>query len=759
MPGLSTWAVRRPVLALIAWLVTVAAIGVLGIGFGGNYNDSFDLPDTESKAATDLLIESGTDTSGLESGATIVWKPSEGPALSEETATTIVPMLEEMAEFESITCVTNPFDPASTGFGSDCPSGDQNAALFELLTPEEIDILSSSFAPVSPDGTVAYASVSFVGDGTEGLPMEEAAAILELIEETNSDSLAVGAEGQVLDFAGGEPPSSEIIGVIFALVILLIAFGSVIAAGLPILTAIVGVGTGVLFVTFVANFLDVATFAPTLAAMIGLAVGIDYSLFILNRYRQGLLEGDDKQKAALVAVKTSGRAVVFAAFAVVVGLLGLLLIGINFFIGLSIGAAMTVVIVMLSAVWMLPALLGLLGTRALGWRLPWGRKPGSGPAPSKGWSTYARWLQKRPILPAIGAIGLIVLLAIPAFSLRQGFTDNSGRPEGSPARIAYDLRAEGFGPGASAPYLVVVDLSEATDPNAYAQIVTTLNETPGVAGTNPSPETLPVIAKIAQAAPQEAANPIQVMAVYATTPPQDAATSELLTTLREDVNPALEQATGATILVGGTAAITADFTTVLADALPIFLLVVVGLGFLALVVLFRSLLVPFIGASHVDVLLGGCHGDLGCHFPVGLVQLDPRRPWNRTDSAFYPDHGVRDLVRAVDGLSGLPGVADARRVVEDQGQRREHSLRPAQLRQGGRHRGADHGGRLWGVRSFARRDHQVVRRCPRVRSLGRCVRGALGSRPEPDDDVRDSQLVVARVAGPNPAHRHHRAGR
>ncbi|MEL0282591.1 MAG: hypothetical protein VXA76_08755, partial [Actinomycetota bacterium] len=115
MPGLSAWAVRRPVLALIAWFVTVAAIGVLGIGFGGNYNDSFDLPDTESKAATDLLIESGTDTSGLESGATIVWKPAEGPALSEETATTIVPMLQEMAEFESITCVTNPFDPASTG--------------------------------------------------------------------------------------------------------------------------------------------------------------------------------------------------------------------------------------------------------------------------------------------------------------------------------------------------------------------------------------------------------------------------------------------------------------------------------------------------------------------------------------------------------------------------------------------------------------------------------------------------------------------
>ena len=596
MPGLSAWAVRQPIKALIAWFIAVVAIGTLGIGFAGSYNDAFELPDTESKAATDLLMSSGTDTSSLEGGATIVWKLQDGPALSPKAEESIVPLLEELSGFESVACVTNPFDLTGSGFGSGCVSENGTQDVLQLLTPEEAEVLTSSFAPVSSDGSVAFATMSIVGNGSDGLPPEEANSILALIDEVSSESLMIGAEGQALDWSSGEPPSSEVIGIIFALVILLVAFGSVIAAGLPILVAIVGVGTGVLFVTFIANFLDVATFAPTLAAMIGLAVGIDYSLFILNRFRHGMLAGEDKEVAALRAVQTSGRAVVFAAFAVVVGLLGLLVLGINFFTGLAIGAAMTVVIVMLAAVWMLPALLGLLGARAIGWRLPWGRKPGSGAVDSKAWTAYGHFLQKRPLLPVIGALALITILAIPALSLRQGFTDNSGKAEGSPARVAYDLRAEGFGAGASAPYLAVVDLSASSDPSAYLEVITALNETPGVAGTNPSLEVLPILAKISEASSEEDANPIQVMAVYPTTAPQDAATSELLTTLREDVNPALEATTGAVILMGGTAAITADFTTVLSQALPVFLLLVVGLGFLALVVLFRSLLVPLIGA-------------------------------------------------------------------------------------------------------------------------------------------------------------------
>ena len=270
-------------------------------------------------------------------------------------------------------------------------------------------------------------------------------------------------------------------------------------------------------------------------------------------------------------------------------------------------AAVTVLMVMLSALWMLPALLSLMGTKALAWRLPWGKKPGSmvGHPEGRRWAHYGRLLQKRPIIPALLALAVVVVLAIPMFSLRQGFADDSGKPEGSPARIAYDLRAEGFGPGVNGPFLVVADLSEATSPDAYGQIIAGLAQAEGVAGTSPSAEVLPILGKLAQTAAQnaeaggaEAAPPqtIQAIAVYPTTSPQDQATTELLDRLRTEVNPAIAEATGAKLYVGGTQAITSDFTTVLQDALPLFLSIVIGLGFLALVLLFHSIVVPLTAA-------------------------------------------------------------------------------------------------------------------------------------------------------------------
>jgi putative drug exporter of the RND superfamily len=292
--------------------------------------------------------------------------------------------------------------------------------------------------------------------------------------------------------------------------------------------------------------------------------------------------------------------VVFAGSAVIIGLLGLLVLGINFFTGLAIGAAMTVVMVMLSAVWFLPALLSLLGTRALALRLPWGKRPGTGHVEGRAWAHYGRALQRVPWLTGLLALSFVVILAIPALSLRQGFADDSGKAEDSPARIAYDLRADGFGPGSNGPFLVVADLEGVNDPQAFGAIVAGLAGAPGVAGTAPSVETLPVIGKLAAAAAQAGAEgasaTVQAIAVYPAGAPQDEATAELLTTLRDQVNPALEAATGAKLYVGGAQAITQDFTSVLSGALPIFLAVVVGLGFIALVILFRSIVVPLTGA-------------------------------------------------------------------------------------------------------------------------------------------------------------------
>jgi RND superfamily putative drug exporter len=267
-----------------------------------------------------------------------------------------------------------------------------------------------------------------------------------------------------------------------------------------------------------------------------------------------------------------------------------------------VGAAVTVLAVMLSALWMLPALLSLLGTKAIAWRLPWGKKAGSmvGHPEGRAWAHYGRMLQKRPILPALLALAIVVVLAIPLFSLRQGFADDSGKPEGSSARIAYDLRAEGFGPGVNGPFLVVADLSDATSPDAFGQVIAGLAATEGVAGTSPSIEALPVLGKLAQAsaASGQAGDPqtIQAIAVYPDTAPQDEATTQLLDRLRTETNPALLEATGVKLYVGGTQAITSDFTTVLGDALPIFLAIVIGLGFLALVLLFHSIVVPLTAA-------------------------------------------------------------------------------------------------------------------------------------------------------------------
>ena len=596
MPLLSSWAVRRPVVALISWVIAMVAVFGIAATFAGELNDSFDLPNTESKTATDLLVANGTDTAGFEGGGTIVWSPSTGSAVDPSVLATITPMLETIAGLDSVACVTN---PVGAPLGSECPpvpAATGESTPMADLPPEIVAAMEAaqkSFSAISPDGTVAYSTITFGGNGVE-VSSADAKVILDTVTELNSAELAVGANGQALEFAGQEPPSSEAIGILVAIIILLIAFGSIIAAGLPIIVALIGLAMGQAFVLVVARFLDVATFAPTLAAMIGLGVGIDYALFVINRFRQAVLAGHDPKKAAQEAVETAGRAVLFAGTTVIIALLGLFVLGIGFFNGLAVAASVTVLMVMLSALWLLPALLSLLGTKALAWRLPWGKKPGSGQPEGKAWAKYGRLLQKRPIVPTLLSLGLILLLAIPLLSLRQGFADDSGKPLGSPARTAYDLRAEGFGPGVGGPFLVVAELPAVGDVEGYSTIVRGLSQAEGVAATQPSVDVLPLVA----------ANPSQfgldskvaVIGVIPASAPQDIETTELLERLRGEINPELAAATGALIYVGGGQAVTSDFTTVLGDALPIFLAIVIGLGFLALVLLFHSIVVPLTAA-------------------------------------------------------------------------------------------------------------------------------------------------------------------
>ncbi|MHB1066816.1 MAG: MMPL family transporter [Candidatus Nanopelagicales bacterium] len=597
MPGLSTWAVRRPVLALVAWFIAMVAVIGLGSQLGGDLNDSFDLPDTESTAALELLESAGTDTGSLDGGANIVWSPTAdgSPAVDPAVLALVTPVLEKVATLDSVACVTNPVGPP---LGAECPPAGQQPSEEDIAAmPAEVQAAmaeaAASFSSVSPDGTVAFSTITFANGGTD-VSVEDAKVIIDEVGALNTDTLEAGANGSVLEFAGQEPPSSEGIGILVAIVILLIAFGSVIAAGLPIVVALVGLATGQMAVLIFANWLDIATFAPTLAAMIGLGVGIDYALFVMNRYRQAVLAGRAAKDAALESVHTAGRAVLFAGSTVIIALLGLWVLRINFFNGLSVAAAVTVLMVMLSALWLLPALLSLLGYKALSLRLPWGKKPGTVHGEGRAWAHYGRLLQRRPVVPVVLSVIVVGILAIPMFSLRQGFADDSGKPAGSLARTAYDLRADGFGPGVNGPFVVAMKLAKDGDVESYAQILQGIAATEGVARTQPSVGVLPLV--MANPAQFGLDGDVAVIGVIPTTAPQDEGTTELLDRLRTQTNPALAEATGALIYVGGTQAITSDFTTVLTDALPLFLLIVVGLGFLALMLLFHSLVVPLTAA-------------------------------------------------------------------------------------------------------------------------------------------------------------------
>ncbi len=673
MTRISQWAVRHPIFGLVSWFAIIGILIVLLTQFKGDFNDDFGLPASESTTAQDLLKEISGGGAGTGSGldGQVVWRAESGKATEGAAAADISAALTEISGLPGVTCVISPLGEP---IGSACapaqaPTGDPaaQAAALAALPPEALGPMSHfGQAGVSPDGTIAYATVQFAGESQSDLPTEQIAAALNVVKAVNgTDGVTVGANG-VFTYVQGDPPSSEGIGILVALTILMFAFASVLGAFLPVWTAAISVGISTaVVVPIIANFFSVAAFAPFLSSMIGLGVGIDYSLFIINRYREALIHGREPREAALEAVRTSGRAVQFAALTVIIALLGLFIMGISFFNGVALAAAGTVVMVALGALLLLPSILALLGTwafvgrmawvtnaeaiprqkakgvlhgiavvfRWIGWILVlpvtvigwlWRRLVHRGKAPDahtpSAFARYGEWLQKHPWPLAIGALVVMILIAAPVTQLRQGFPDDSGAPQGSTARIAYDLTAEGFGPGVNGPMFIAVKLPAEGGQAAVDALTTALSADPGVA--------------LAAAAPVAAGAPVGVVQVIPNTAPQDQATTDLLFHLRESVIPQALAGTGATAFVGGFQAVTADFTTVLTDALPLFLLIVVGLGFIALLFLFRSIIVPLMGVLFSLLSLGAALGITVAVFqwgwlagPLGLQNTGPIFPF------------------------------------------------------------------------------------------------------------------------------------
>jgi putative drug exporter of the RND superfamily len=584
MRRFATWTTGHRKTVIIGWIVALIGIGAISGSVGSAFSEEFKLPASDSKEAFDLLETKFPAQSG--DTATIVYKAQQGVE-SAAVKQKMEGVFAEVARLPHVSEVASPYRGSGT-------------------------------AAISKDGKIAYATVQF--DVITGkLDKGDLKKLVSTSQAVAGSGLQVEVGGQPIEEIRSEEEggdSSFAIGLLAAIVILLLTFGSVVAMGLPLLTALFALGVGLSLVTLGTHIFDTAQFAPQLAAMIGLGVGIDYALFILTRFRNGLDEGLEPRPAAIAAVDTAGRAVLFAGTTVIISLMGMLLLGITFLYGVAMAAAMAVLFTMIAALTLLPALLVIAGHRVDRLRIPGlgARTPST--AEDTRWFRWSREIQRRPVLSALLSGGLLLVLCIPTLSLRLGSNDAGTDPAGSTTREAYDLLGEGFGPGFNGPFAMVAALPSKGDDAALAQLSKTLKSEDGVA------KVTPVVL-----------NPAKntgVFQVYPTTSPESEATTELLDHIRGEVIPPIEQQTGAQVHVGGITAVFEDFGNAISDKLPLFIGVVVLLSALLLMIVFRSLLVPLKAIVMNLLSIGAAFGLIVAVFQWGwgasLIGVDGSGP-------------------------------------------------------------------------------------------------------------------------------------
>ncbi len=458
-------------------------------------------------------------------------------------------------------------------------------------------------AQVSRNGQIAYATIVF--DAPESsLPVPDVTRVAHLTEAAQAPGVQVDIGGPAVENA--LRPSvgiSAAVGVLAAAVVLFIAFGSLLAMLLPLAIAIAALVSGLMTTGLISHAVTIPSAGPTLGILIGLGVGIDYALFIVTRHRNNLKAGMSPRDAAVRALNTSGRAVLFAGTTVCIALLGMLVLRIGYISGLGIAAAITVLFTVAAATTLLPALLGFLGTRVLS-RKERRRLAATGPAPdgtSGAWARLAAFVQRRPAPLAIAAAAVMLLLAIPVLSLRLGSSDAANDPASTTTHKAYELLAEGFGPGFNGPLQLVGTTGSPASTAAFTRLAGTLRTEPGIAAVSaPVP-----------------GNGASLISVTPTTSPEAKATSTLIAALRDSVIPAAEHGTSLRVYVGGVTAVNGDFASVIAPKLLIFIGVILVLGFLLLLLAFRSLLIPAVAAGMNLLAAAASFGVLVAVFQYG----------------------------------------------------------------------------------------------------------------------------------------------
>jgi RND superfamily putative drug exporter len=553
MATLARWFYRHRRLVVAAWAAALVALVVASRVAGSDYRDSFSLPNTDSQSAYDLLARNFPQQAG--ESDTIVWKALSGTVDDAAVHARIDPMLASVGTSAQVRSVTSPYTDA----------GRQQ---------------------LSADRTVAFATVTFNGRGND-IATANVQRVVDTAQSAASPAVQVELGGATIARASQSNAlgSSALIGVIAAAVILFIAFGSVLAMALPLVTAGVALGAALSLIGLLSHTIPIAAFSSSLTLLIGLGVGVDYALFVVTRHRANLRRGMSIEDAVVNALDTSGRAVLFAGTTVCIALLGLLVLRVSFLDGVAIAAAIGVAMTMLAAVSLLPALLGFLGVRALSRRQRRGlaaTSPGGAADAGGFWYRWARGIQRRPLPMALLAVAVMGTLAVPFFSIRLGVTDQGNDSTSLTTRRAYDLLNQGFGPGFNGPLQVAAAVPSPADVTALNAFRTTVLSTPDVAGAT-SPQLSPD-------------GKTAVMLVYPKSGPQDQATTDLINHVRNDLVPAAQRGTALQVFIGGQTATFQDFASVLTGKLPLFIGVVIGLAVLLLIVAFRSLAVPLTAA-------------------------------------------------------------------------------------------------------------------------------------------------------------------
>ena len=596
---------RRRLVVFGIWIPLLLLFGMASRSVGGDFNLSFVLPNSEAKEAQELLEEINPNQAGFI--GQVVFKSNDGfedPALRQ----TIEDVTASIASLDGVD-TTGPFE--LPGY-------------------------------ISDSGTIAFAQIA-VSDRSYNEVKDLALEIRAYGDAIADADLQVEYGGEM--FMVFEIPESEAIGLMAAVIILVLAFGSVLAMGLPIGTALIGLGIGISVATIVSNVVAMPDFTTSMMAMIGLGVGIDYALFIVTRHHEGMHDGLSVEESIVEAIDTSGRAVLFAGVTVIISLLGLYIVGLQFISGLATGAAIGVFVMLIASLTLLPALLAMVGkrietttraalislsaliiggflaiivkevlpvlvglivavaTQGLSLVVHSLRRPlemrKRKPHHETIWFRWSRYVQHRPWRALTGAVIVLVTFSIPLFNIRLGFSDTGNAPEELTVRRAYDLLAEGFGPGMNGPLLITAKGFDAATPEGIAPLVQTVADVPGIQFAYPM-----------QLPP---GGNVGVVLAYPETSPQDEATSDLVHNLRDNVLPA----SGYDALVGGRVASSIDFSDYIGNRLPMIIGAVLILSFLLLMVVFRSILVPLKAVVMNLLSIGAAYGVIVAIFQWG----------------------------------------------------------------------------------------------------------------------------------------------